>query len=222
MTSNIAKVLTVASTLVLFTGTANASFMSFTLENSFLSATSDAVTDTYNDLVPTLDGGSTIYSPLLRTVSGGRYDLSTANHSSLFVGSSTLTPSGGEYISNNSDTAQSMTASLFNGLPTGAIGGYFFGSRQGPIAATVTATVFDIDGASTSLSVNCDLTPASCFIGYTSTVAIERLEFSSDTNFVGLDDLTFGNSVNPVPAPATLAMLLLGLAGLGWSRRKKA
>jgi hypothetical protein len=39
----------------------------------------------------------------------------------------------------------------------------------------------------------------------------------------GLDDINVTLSGgNPVPAPATLALFGLGLAGLGWSRRKKA
>ena len=38
-----------------------------------------------------------------------------------------------------------------------------------------------------------------------------------------LDNIYFiGNSTTPMPTPATLALFGLGLAGLGWSRRKKA
>ena len=37
------------------------------------------------------------------------------------------------------------------------------------------------------------------------------------TEFISLDGFTY----NLVPAPATLALFGIGLAGLGWSRRKK-
>jgi hypothetical protein len=38
----------------------------------------------------------------------------------------------------------------------------------------------------------------------------------------GLDDLMYTSASATVPAPATLALFGLGLAGLGWARRKKA
>jgi len=38
----------------------------------------------------------------------------------------------------------------------------------------------------------------------------------------GWDDVTFTKSGGDVPVPATVPLVALGLAGLGWSRRKKA
>lgn len=65
-------------------------------------------------------------------------------------------------------------------------------------------------------------------------VGIDQLRISTDpagyvdANLGGagqhwaLDNLLINENSAPVPVPATLALFGLGLAGLGWSRRKKA
>jgi hypothetical protein len=53
---------------------------------------------------------------------------------------------------------------------------------------------------------------------------ISRIDMLQPTDNYGwgIANLTFDSGAAPVPAPATLALFGLGLAGLGWSRRKKA
>tara|TARA_R110002110_G_scaffold166675_1_gene367443 strand:+ start:493 stop:1233 length:741 start_codon:yes stop_codon:yes gene_type:complete len=69
------------------------------------------------------------------------------------------------------------------------------------------------------------------FWGFTDTGnSYTSLSFSNPGggDVFGFDDMTIGDRAQvdpdpqPVPAPATLALFGLGLAGLGWSRRKKA
>lgn len=97
-------------------------------------------------------------------------------------------------------------------------------------------TAFGVDLASfnngflrTQIVVGADtLTPAIAdastvrFFGFTSDAAFNSVEFRGVANDgYGLDNVAFGSAV-AVPEPGTLAMLGVGLAGLGFLRRRRA
>lgn len=51
----------------------------------------------------------------------------------------------------------------------------------------------------------------------------KSIDFGGTTNQTGYDNITFGSSTpGQTPAPATFALLGLGLAGLGWAKRRRA
>jgi hypothetical protein len=60
-------------------------------------------------------------------------------------------------------------------------------------------------------------------VGVAFTGTARSINFGGTANQTGFDDITFGSDrPGQTPIPGTIALLGLGLAGLGWSSRKKA
>lgn len=58
------------------------------------------------------------------------------------------------------------------------------------------------------------------FFGITTDTLFSSLTFTSDNPYNAFDDVSFGTA-NPVPEPGTLALLGIGLFGMGLARRRK-
>ena len=109
----------------------------------------------------------------------------------------TLVPN--PYLGNVFDTTNTFIDLLFNG---GALTQVIIGG------ATNASNVGDFNGDWAVLWQN----------GVFSQAVVKNLDGVNDITFSGSGTYTSRSSV---PAPATLALFGLGLAGLGWSRRKK-
>ena len=104
--------------------------------------------------------------------------------------------------------------------PIDSFGAYFTGVQRGDATLTY----------SDNSVVTLPLPPAginsggTTFFGFSDPGAsIVSISYFTGTggDFVGVDDIRYGNARQSVPEPAFLGLLGLGLAGLGLSRRKK-
>jgi PEP-CTERM motif-containing protein len=200
--------------LVVASPASHADITVFASEASFLAAVSAPGVDDFTGFSTT----AVTSSPITRAA--GPYAYSASSATGFFGVGGLANPA----LSTNSDTDVITFFDLGGGAS--AIGGLFFGSDvEGSfVAAAVVLTATDTLGA---IATRTFVATPTSFIGFVSDAAIATLVFSTSIPgqfvFPAVDNLTIAAAapVTSIPEPETWALILAGLAGLGFRARRR-
>jgi hypothetical protein len=202
-----AKLLATAA-MMLTAMAANADIRIFTDQAAFNAAVTAPGVDTYNDLSVQL-----YPSPLLRTAGAYSYNVSSVDG---MYGAGTAAD---HWLSNNTATDPMVFAGFTGGVS--AFGGNFFGSDiTGAFVPNASFTLTAADGTSVSYTLNNATTTT--FLGFVADAALTSVTLTSLGQYwPTANNLTLAMAA-PVPEPETYAMLLGGVALLGFARRRRS
>ncbi|NDY93145.1 PEP-CTERM sorting domain-containing protein [Ideonella livida] len=102
---------------------------------------------------------------------------------------------------------------------THAFGGYFTGLQTSFSGTTQMVITFD-DGQTQTLNVPVNVNGGASYFGFTNTNTFQSVTLSNvSSDAWGVDNITFATAA-AVPEPASLALMLAGLAAVGGTRRR--
>jgi hypothetical protein len=195
-------------------GASQAGITVYTTQSSFLAAISNFATDTFDDLPP----GRTNLDTAAINRSAGAYAYTAS------VGEDSLATGGtGSDVWLTTDPSNAVLT--FDNFSSGvyAVGGFFFGSNSDGGAqrrGSITVTATDADGTITTETKRNPRT--SNFFGFVSDSSLTSVTVSTTTRrgsmFPTVNNLTLAAAV---PEPETYALLLSGLAIVGFVARRR-
>ena len=155
--------------------------------------------------------------PSFLTITGG----TTSNDSGCGVLCGFNTSAGGSFM--RSVSGGSVTFSFSN--PVDAFG-FFVNGLQTDLVPQQTLIYTDGSSVEQTIDFPSSIGGGGAFVGFIDYgQLISSVTFNATNDVLAFDDLRFGlsqsNPVNSVPEPSSIVLLGLGIAGFGWSKRKK-
>jgi len=204
----------VAVVALLAAGSSQAAIQVFTDESSFLAALSSYATDTFDDLMP----GQAYDGPLSRSAGSIGYSAWTTPNSPTLYGAG----SGSDAWLSSNNAADFIVFDGFS-MPVYAAGAYVFGSdlfgEHSSTGITAVRVTNEAAEQSVKFKFRADTTNYFGFLSDTPLVSFEvkTLYGQRNVTWPTVDDLTLA----AVPEPGTYAMLLAGLAAVGFVVRRR-